>query len=205
MKGYVYILTNPSFEGCWIKIGQAENMQNRLNILNSGVPYKYNIYATLQTEKFKIVEKFLHKLLQNFCNVPTADSKEFFLLDPEKALDMFCLIANIVDDCKIENYDPNERKKRNHNFKFFMVGLKEGDKITIKPANIEVEISGDNKILYKGKEYTLSGFAKEFMPGDRKQKEFQGTQYFTYEGETLADMRKRIESENQVSETEKEN
>ena len=62
-KGYVYILTNPSFREDWVKIGKSSRpVDVRAKELdNTAVPRPFDIYATLQTSKFDKVEKQIHK------------------------------------------------------------------------------------------------------------------------------------------------
>lgn len=46
-KGVIYILTNPSFKE-YVKIGYADNVENRLRQLNNSecIPFAFRIYAT---------------------------------------------------------------------------------------------------------------------------------------------------------------
>lgn len=53
-KGYVYVLTNPSFRDDWVKIGKSKGLPEvrGRELYNTAVPLPYKIYATLQTEKY---------------------------------------------------------------------------------------------------------------------------------------------------------
>lgn len=88
-----------------------------------------------------------------------------------------------------------ESKKIASGFCFSMIGLKAGTKIKFIPSDLEVSIADDKKISYKGNEYSLSGFCKEFMPEDKRCKSnvYQGPKFFSYKGETLVDIRKKHE------------
>lgn len=48
-KGYIYIFTNPSFPE-YVKIGYADDVKKRLDILNSSsaTPFAFRIYATYE-------------------------------------------------------------------------------------------------------------------------------------------------------------
>lgn len=50
-KGYIYILTNPSFKE-YVKIGYADNVENRLRQLNNSecTPFAFRVYATYEVE-----------------------------------------------------------------------------------------------------------------------------------------------------------
>ena len=60
--GYVYILTNPSFREDWVKIGKSSRPVDvrSKELDNTAVPLPFEIYATLKTEKYDIVENILH-------------------------------------------------------------------------------------------------------------------------------------------------
>ena len=53
-KGYVYILTNPSFKEDWIKIGKSSHpvdIRSR-ELDNTAVPSPFEIFATMKTCKY---------------------------------------------------------------------------------------------------------------------------------------------------------
>lgn len=51
-----------------------------------------------------------------------------------------------------------------------------------------------NKIGFKGEIYTTSGFCKKFMPKEKRNAKdaYQGPKYFTFRGESLADIRAKL-------------
>ena len=57
-KGYVYILTNPSFREDWVKIGKSSRSVDvrSKELDNTAIPLPFEIYATLKTSKFDKVE-----------------------------------------------------------------------------------------------------------------------------------------------------
>ena len=61
--GYIYILTNPSFEE-YVKIGYATDVKKRLNELNSSsaVPFAFRVYATYEVDS-ALSDKKLHSIL----------------------------------------------------------------------------------------------------------------------------------------------
>ena len=57
-KGFVYILTNPSFREDWVKIGKSSrpvDVRSKEHD-NTAAPLPFEIYATLYTGKFDKVE-----------------------------------------------------------------------------------------------------------------------------------------------------
>lgn len=58
-KGYVYILTNPSFREDWVKIGKSSRPVDvrSKELDNTAVPLPFEIYATLYTSKYDKAEK----------------------------------------------------------------------------------------------------------------------------------------------------
>lgn len=83
--------------------------------------------------------------------------------------------------------------KRATPFKFKMIGLSTGDCVTFAPASLICKIVDDNTISYNGKEYSLSGFCREYMPKNMQNtsKAYQGPKYFTYNGITLVELREQ--------------
>lgn len=76
----------------------------------------------------------------------------------------------------------NDGKK----FTFAAVGVKPGDCITFIDGT-EVTATDDNRVLYCGKAYTLSGFCKAYMPYTRRTKSnsYRGCAFFYLDGVKL--------------------
>ena len=103
-QGYVYILTNPSFKEDWVKIGMCSTpVEQRVKQLDStGVPLPFEIFATMQTSKYKQAEKLIHSFISKFTNLRIRSNREFFNVKPEEALQIFKQVATVLDDAKID-------------------------------------------------------------------------------------------------------
>lgn len=85
-------------------------------------------------------------------------------------------------------------KNRRAAFAFSMIGLKPGDVVLyMDSANMPATVVDDKHVSYTdGKEYTLSGLAAAIQKKP-KTAGVNGPEFFTYNGERLADIRKRME------------
>ena len=108
------------------------------------------------------------KLLQKSCKItdPAAEEKKAASSCTRKA-------------------DADSRK-----FDFGKIGIQPGSVITFIHGGQKVITTADNKVEYQGKVYTLSGFCKEFMPDDRRNKanSYRGCAFFAYDGVKLEKM-----------------
>lgn len=104
--GYVYILTNKSFREDWVKIGKSSRPVDirSKELDNTAVPLPFDIYATLRSVKYNEVEKQLHSMLDLLTNTRIRKNREFFNVQPDKALECFKTIATTLDDALIEIY-----------------------------------------------------------------------------------------------------
>ena len=215
-KGYVYILTNPSFREDWVKIGKsARPVDVRSKELdNTAVPLPFEIYATIQTTKYDYVEKYIHKTIDRLTDLRIRQNREFFNVQPAVALDIFRDIANMLDDAVItvykdnkpieqhaaENTDASNEEQvhtpKRGRFKFSMVGIQIGEMITFVPTGVQVKVASDDTIEYEGRIYKLSPFVGTFMPEDKRTPSgaYQGAKYFSYNGRILDDMRSELEN-----------
>ncbi len=102
--GYVYILTNPSFKEDWVKIGKSSvSVEQRVKQLDTtALPLPFDIYATMKTSKFHEAEKLIHNFISTFTNLRIRNQREFFNIQPEKALEIFRQVACVIDDAEIE-------------------------------------------------------------------------------------------------------
>ncbi len=213
--GYVYILTNPSFREDWVKIGKSSRPVDvrSKELDNTAVPLPFEIFATLKTVKYDIVEKKIHKAIDRLTDLRIRQNREFFNIKPELALEIFKDEAMILDDGEITLYENNvpvvsspdspEETKPTRNaphrprFKFSMVNIPIGSELIFVPANLKVKVASDDQVEYEGRIYKLSPFAGTFMPAEKRNTSgaYQGAKFFSYKGEILDTLRTRIEME----------
>ena len=95
-KGYIYILTNESFNRSnWVKIGYSEDVEKRVNELsNTSVPKPFEIYATYEVPASQGMDKKLHSIIEKLNPSLRINSKrEFFEIEPWDAYDILYNIA----------------------------------------------------------------------------------------------------------------
>jgi len=116
-KGYVYILTNPSFREDWVKIGKSfREVDIRSKELdNTAVPLPFEIYATVQTEKYEEIEAKLHKILTDLADLRIRKNREFFNITPEKAFAYLKDLAELTDDAIINAPDEEMNNENSNN------------------------------------------------------------------------------------------
>lgn len=109
------------------------------------------------------------KLLQKTCEITAPAAEEKAALSSEK-----------------KKKPVNDSRK----FTFDKIGIEPGDIITFIHGGQMVITIDNNKVVYQGKVYTLSGFCKEFMPDDRRNKanSYRGCAFFAYKGVKLDKM-----------------
>lgn len=92
-EGYIYILTNPSFDE-YIKIGYSEDVEERVKQLNRTecTPFAFRIYATYKVSggvKDTELHKIIDSLAPSLRSVDEIDGKirkrEFYAMTPEEA------------------------------------------------------------------------------------------------------------------------
>ena len=82
-KGVIYILTNPSFPQ-FVKIGYADNVEERLNQLNRSecIPYAFRLYAYYKVPA-RLTDMKLHRLVvshRKYVSISFSQLLFFFLL-----------------------------------------------------------------------------------------------------------------------------
>ena len=118
------------------------------------------------------------KLLQKTCNFTAPSAAE----------------KKVVSSSKKKVAPSSEKKKKlvddSRKFSFEKIGSEPGDIITFIHGGQRVITIDNNKVEYQGKVYTLSGFCKEFMPDDRRNKanSYRGCAFFAYKGVKLDKM-----------------
>ena len=217
--GYVYILTNPSFREDWVKIGKSSRPVDirSKELDNTAVPLPFEIFATLKTVKYDIVEKKIHKAIDRLTDLRIRQNREFFNIKPELALEILRDEAMVLDDAEVTLYKDNKPIKpvdptkpvdpipplpHRPRFKFSMVKIPIGSTLVFVPTGIQVKVASDDQIEYEGRIYKLSPFVGTFIPEDKRNTSgaYQGPKFFTYRGEVLDDIRKRLEMQEDVPE-----
>ena len=103
MKGYIYILTNPSFTE-YVKIGYADDVKKRLDQLNRSecIPFAFRIYATYEVDS-RLSDKKVHSIIDKLNpELRSIDNfngqkrvREFYAMSPEDAYAVLEAIAEI--------------------------------------------------------------------------------------------------------------
>lgn len=199
-KGFVYILTNDAFKDDWIKIGMtSKEVDLRSKQLdNTAVPLPFKVYATCKTEKFKELEKFIHRNLEDS---RIRANREFFNVSPDKVLkifrdfkDLFDAESEIIPYYELsekETITEHKKKKERNIFKFPQIGLSIGTELYYdNNPNIRLRIASDTKVEYNGEKYNINK-AAEIIDGGTK-KSYNGYKLFYYNGKSLEELRKEF-------------
>lgn len=215
-KGYIYILTNPSFPD-YVKIGYAKNVQQRVDELNAStaVPFAFRIYATYEVDS-ELSDKKLHSILDKLN--PELRSKEningktrvreFYAMSPEDAYSILEAIAEInnyrnklVKPSLTEKEAEDEaiataNRERLAPFKFSMCNIPIGAEIEFCDAGCpnsgeKCTVIDDNHVEYKETVYSLSSLATT-LAGTKWP--VAGPKYFKYDGEWLNVLRAKMEN-----------
>lgn len=90
--------------------------------------------------------------------------------------------------------------KPSNKFSFDAIGVNVGDKLTFIDGT-EVIAAGNNKIIFCGELFTLSGFCKEFMPDEKRTKSnsYRGCAFFFKDGVKLEKVFKEQQKKSLVS------
>lgn len=218
-KGFIYILTNPSFPE-YVKIGYANNVEQRLEELNrsTAVPFAFRIYATYEVDSVlsdKKLHSILDKLNPDLRSTEEINGKkrirEFYAMPPEDAysiLEAIAEINNYADRLKLwkateeEQQDEalaqeisDEHKERMSTFAFSKCGIHVGDVVEFScqgnPYSGTMCVVADDKhVKYQDELWSLSALAKHFVNTGRGA--FAGPRYFKYKGEWLNEIRRRL-------------
>lgn len=215
-KGVIYILTNPSFPD-YIKIGYAQNIEQRLKQLNRSetIPFAFRVYAIYEVES-KLTDKELHKLIDtlnpDFRTIETFDGKErvkeFYAMSKEDAYSLLECIAKIsgtlhrlkrtepegheiIDEQIAEEVRVNNKRGP---FRFDACGIPAGSEIHfLENESITAKVIDDRHIEYNGETTSVSALAQRLKGFNHP---VQGPLWFTYQGAKLADIRNRIDPPN---------
>ena len=198
MSKIVYILTNQSMPDT-IKIGITDNLERRMKELdNTSTPLPFECYYAVEVQDAKVIEKKIHEGLDD---KRVRQNREFFNTSPEQAKAIL-EIAEVMGGKNVTPTDDvvetpqdkqaldNARKRRGRIDYFGILGIAKGTTLTFsKDEKITCEVADDGKVIFRGKETSLSGSAlliTNEMGYDWGQ--VQGSGYWCYQGKTLRDL-----------------
>lgn len=215
VKGVIYILTNPSFEG-FVKIGYADDVERRLKELNRSecIPFAFRVYATYEVDtrlSDKKVHAIIDKLNPDLRSIEDFNGqkrvREFYAMSPEDAysiLEAMAEIHNCAD--KLKRYAQNEVEQRDEqkakeiqletktrvgNFSFSEVQIPIGATLEYKNnPSITCTVVDDRRVEFEGNIMYLTGVAKKIKDTTTN---LAGPRYFRYKGAELWDIDNRIE------------
>ena len=201
-KGFVYILTNPSYKDNIIKIGYTINLKNRLAQLDkTGVPTPFEPYMTVETAKYKHLETVIHRELDKLTDFRTRQNREFFEIDPIDAADLLKNLSQLLDDAEIVEYgnlssvegkSEATMTQQGNRTTFKMLDVPIGSKLTATNDEIpDVTVVDDvNQVqLPDGTVKSISRAVIDAVGGHRN-----GFQAYRYNGKALYSMRKDIDA-----------
>lgn len=202
MNEIIYILTNEAMPG-YVKIGKtSNNLEQRVRDLSAStsVPLPFTVFYACKVKDANFVE---HQLHDAFDNNRANPRREFFQIAPERVVAALKL-AEIEDitpkkdliETKEDREAHEEALDRRGRFNFELAKIPLGAEIYFsrdetKKAKV-VDLHSAKSIEYNGQTISLSTSAQEILGIAYG---VAGTDYWMYDGETLDERRRRIESE----------
>ena len=198
MTKIVYILTNQSMPDT-IKIGITDNLERRIRELdNTSTPLPFECYYAVEVQDANAIEKKIHEGLDD---KRVRQNREFFNTSPEQAKAILEIAEvmggknvtpkeDIVETSQDKQALDNARKRSGRIDYFGILGIVKGTTLTFsKDQNITCEVADNGKVIFRGKETSLSGSAlivTNEMGYDWGQ--VQGAGYWCYQGKSLRDL-----------------
>ncbi len=201
MTNIIYILTNEAMSG-YVKIGKtANNLEQRVRELSAStsVPLPFTVFYACSVRDANFVE---HQLHDAFDNNRVNPKREFFQIAPERVVAALKLaeIENITpQNDLIETKEDKEAHKeaveRRGRFNFELANIPLGAEIYFsrdetKKAKV-IDLHSAKSIELNGEVTSLSQSAQKILGYKYG---IAGTDYWIYEGETLDERRRRMES-----------
>ena len=197
----IYILTNEAMPG-YVKIGKTNNdLELRVRELSAStsVPLPFTVFYACTVNNAQFVE---HQLHDAFDDNRVNPKREFFRVAPERVVAALKLaeIENLTPKKDIvENKEDQDAldaaRKIRSRFNFEMVKIPVGAQLYFsRDENIKAKVidtHAANSIEFNGKKTSLSRSAQKILG---YQYGVAGTDYWMYEGETLDERRRKLES-----------
>lgn len=204
VKGYVHVLTNPSFRGDWVKIGKnaREPEVRGKELYNTAVPLPYEIYATLKTEKYAQAEKMLHHMIDRISKLRIAANREFFNIAPEIVYEILLDVSEVIEGSEVTLYGDNVqvvegngdkvKRKVSERFDFFKRGINKGTEIVFaENESFVAYVENEREVMFEGRLWYLSPLTRELFTRLGKVNSsgaYQGPLYFKFNGKRLTEI-----------------
>lgn len=182
----------------YVKIGRTTDLEQRIRSLDTtSVPLPFECFYACTVSDAGFVERQLHDA---FMDHRVRSSREFFEVSPDR-------VVSALKLAEIENVTPrrdyvetsedqralNEARNRRAVFNFKMANIPIGAELFyVNDENIKARVIDSKHIELDGQITSLSASAQKLLGYPYQ---VQGTIYWTYEGETLDERRRRLEAE----------
>lgn len=192
-KGYIYIMTNPSFPDM-VKIGYAKNVEARRKALSTtAVPYEYEVYAVYETSG-ALEDKKLHKMIDNLNpDLRVKENREFYVMSPEDAYELLEAIAIISGTApklrKLRAEKQSKQRLKKPPVNFLKCNIPIGSKLHfIDDPLIVATVYSDRKVEFDDEITSLSAIARAI-----KGYSVSGPNCFIYKGRLVSDIAKETQ------------
>lgn len=205
--GYIYILTNPSFEE-YVKIGFAKDVKQRLKKLNNTecTPFAFRVYATYKVDADlgdKKIHEIIDKLNPDLRSIDKVEGKErkreFYAMTPDDAYDILRAIAQLhgteenlvkiipseeeLNQKQTAEQIAVEHREKGEVFSFKKCGIPVGSELEyVNDSNVKCYVFDERKIKYNDEVMYMTTLAK-FLTG--KKTGIAGPIFFKYKGKNL--------------------
>ncbi len=170
----------------------------------TGVPLPFVCEYAIRVDDPVRIEQLLH---DTFADHRERIIREFFRVSPPRVIAAMQLTGgavatpqgDVVEDAESQRALTDALKRR-ENFNFEMVGIAPETEIYFltnaadSPENRAIVVS-KNRIRFNGEEMSLSAAAGQLLKARGMASTVAGPEYWHFDGESLADRRRRFESE----------
>ena len=193
----VYILTNEAMPN-YVKVGRTKNLNQRMRSLyRTPVPLPFECFYACTVENGAEIEQWLFDIFEDR---RVSKEREFFEISPERVATALRARA-IKDVTPRQTYTESEEDKvalnkartNRDRFNFKMVDIPIGAELVFsRDENIKARVVDNRNIEFRGEIMSLGRAADNILNYKYR---VAGTLYWKYEGETLDERRRRLESE----------
>lgn len=207
-SGFIYVLSNQAMPGLY-KIGRTENRDIEVrmaSLQNSGVPLPFDLEFAIKVENIEKVERLLH---ETFGEHRINPKREFFKIPVKRIIAALRLtggeeikidrssVEERLDEEMVSMGETNDVKRKDiTTFKMLSVPI-DAELIFIYDEQVKCKVVGERQVEFEGEDFYVSELALKLL---RERRNWKGTVngfwYFKYEGEVLAERRRRVEREN---------